>query len=80
MSKEETNEYIKEINDKQGEINKLREQLSECMIDNCVLIRSDKNNELKIKQALEYIDYLNQSPTYKSVGEMLQDIRDILWR
>lgn len=70
--------YIKEINDKQDEINKLRNERDSLVIKYFLMEQKLGKYETIISQLQDYIHYFANEPTYKSYGGTLQEILQIL--
>lgn len=70
--------YLKEINDKQDEINKLRRERDSLVIKYFLMEQELGKYKTIVLQLQNYIHYFENEPTYKSYGGTLQEILQIL--
>ena len=78
MSKEESNVYLEEINYRQREIDKLRNERDNLVVKYYLMEQEANKNKIIICQLKDYVYHLLNEPTHKSYGGTLAEIRDIL--
>ena len=78
MSKKESNVYLEEINDRQREIDKLRNERDSLVIRYYLMEQEANKYRTIVFQLQKYVHCLLNEPTHKSYGGTLAEIRDIL--
>lgn len=78
MTKKESNVYLEEINDRQREIDKLRNERDTLVVKYYLMEQEARKYETIVFQLRDYTYHLLNEPTYKTYGGTLAEIRDIL--